>query len=121
MKNFEIAITVGMNIGEFELSDHSEHKYGFDDASHKDAGRHGKDIAVNAELKFGIEEMESETTPEEVKGLFDLLGDLLHKEVRTQIEEQLEPVPQEEETVEVPEPPTIIIDDILNPKGWGEL
>lgn len=113
MKNFGIAISVTMNIGEFGFSEMSDRKYGSDDASHKDAGRHGKDIVVNTELKFGVGEMESETSPEEVKGLFDLISDAIHQEVRHQVEEQLEPVPQEEddENLEVMEPPVIITDD----------
>ena len=115
IKGLEIVITVGMNIGEMGISELSERQYhDIKENSHRDMGRHGKDIAVNAELKFGIGEMESETSPEEVKGLFDLISDAIHQEVRHQVEEQLEPVPQEEEDgLEVMEPPVIISDDEL--------
>lgn len=113
MKNTTFVISISMNIGEFGCSECSEHQYSSDDNSHRDMGKHGKDIIANAEIKFGVEELESETAPVEVKELFDFLKDALHKEVRHQVEEQLEPVPQEEEdeNVEVSEPPIIISDD----------
>lgn len=122
IKGLEFVISISAKAEELSFVEGSIHNYSGDN-NQGNLNKHGTGIVVDAELKFGIEEMESETTPEEVKGLFDLISDALHKEVHRQVEEQLETAPQEEEDKSTFGPFDDYYECVIhpNPEGSDEL